>query len=322
MQFNSQTPVELVCQEEEEEDEAHCHDRQVCNIAQLVDSFSEPCPQVGSYLSVEHHCRDGLRLSVSSAAAVLAEVTISWKWLLDLPQGNPSCKLSTGDGRVIYHHSQEGLERSEGHKYTHPSTFVVVVECTSSDIHITAQKTIAIQEPIKVFGVIKCYAGKLSFNAKNCKTLYREPLQIQMEVKAGTDVTYRIQSDESVLHGLSVFKGNVPRNITLTSEMMKQFGPGCHRLTMYASNMVTYPEVSTELQMCVLEKVGGLQASLLTRGVDHGYSPGATVGVSLKRGAPVLLLFSLTGDNSSYSGVREMDKSKAIFHFDQIRGTV
>lgn len=77
------------------------------------------------------------------------------------------------------------LERSEAHKYTHPSTFVVAVECTSNDVHIRAQKTIAIQEPIKGFGVIRCYAGKLSFNAKNFKALHREPVQIQMEVKAG-----------------------------------------------------------------------------------------------------------------------------------------
>nr|XP_040057277.1 polycystic kidney disease protein 1-like 2 isoform X1 [Gasterosteus aculeatus aculeatus] len=292
---------------------AHCHGRQACNISELVGSFGESCPQVGSYLSVEHHCKDGLTLSVSAAAAVFEEVTISWKWLLDLPQGNPSCKLSTGDGRVIDHHSQEGLERSEAHKYTHPSTFVVAVECTSNDVHIRAQKTIAIQEPIKGFGVIRCYTGKLSFNAKNCKALHREPVQIQMEVKAGTHVTYRIQSDESVLHGLSVFKGNVPQNLTVTSEMMKQFGPGCHRLTVYASNMVTYPEVSTDLQMCVLEKVGGLRASVLTQGNAYGYSPGTTVGVSLERGAPVQLLFSLNGE--SYSEVREMNTSEDIFHF-------
>ena len=66
---------------------------------------------------------------------------------------------------------------------------------------------------------------------------------------AGTNVTYRIHSDEKFLSGLSVFRGNVPQNITVTPEMMKQFGPGCQRLTLYASNNVTFPEVSTDLQV-------------------------------------------------------------------------
>lgn len=71
------------------------------------------------------------------------------------------------------------------HKYSHPGTFAVTVECSSSDIHITAQKIIVIQEPIKMFGVITCYAGKLSFNATNCKALYGEQIQIQIGVNAG-----------------------------------------------------------------------------------------------------------------------------------------
>uniref|UniRef100_A0A8C4F9S5 Polycystic kidney disease protein 1-like 2 n=1 Tax=Dicentrarchus labrax TaxID=13489 RepID=A0A8C4F9S5_DICLA len=38
---------------------AHCHGRQVCQIAEIVDSFGEPCPQLGSYLSLDYHCKDG-----------------------------------------------------------------------------------------------------------------------------------------------------------------------------------------------------------------------------------------------------------------------
>ena len=68
-------------------------------------------------------------------------------------------------------------------------------------------------------------------------------------LSAGTDVTYRIQSDETLLSGSSVARGNVPQNITVTPEMVKQLGPGCHRLTLHASNMVTFPEVSADLQV-------------------------------------------------------------------------
>ncbi|XP_037646091.1 polycystic kidney disease protein 1-like 2 [Sebastes umbrosus] len=303
---------------------AHCNGRQVCQISEVVDSFSEPCPQLGSYLSVDYHCKDGLTLSVSTVAAVFDDITISVKWLMvHLPQENLSCKLSTGDGHVISLHRPEGLESSVVHKYTHPNTFVVAVECTSGDTLITAHNIITIQEPITEFGVIRCYAGKLSFHATDCKALYGEPFQIQLEVEAGTNVTYRIQSDEMLLSGLSVFRGNVPQNVTVTPEMMKQPGLGCHQLTLYASNTVTFPEVSTVLQMCVLEEVAGLQASVLTERNDCPDSPGITVGVSLERGVPVLLLFSLTGDNSSYSETREMTISKSIFHIGHpIQGSV
>ncbi|XP_044072039.1 polycystic kidney disease protein 1-like 2 [Siniperca chuatsi] len=302
---------------------AHCHGHQVCQIAEVMDSFGEPCPQLGSYLSLDYHCKDGLTLSVTTVAAVLNDVTISVKWLLPLPQENLSCKLSTGDGHVIYLHSPEGLESSVIHKYTHPSTFLVAAECTSSDIQITAQKIITIQELITEFGVIRCHAGNLSFHAANCKALYGQPFQTQVEVKAGTNVTYRIQSADMLLSCLSVVRGNVPQNITVTLELVKQLGPGCHQLTLYASNMVTFPEVSADLQMCVLEKVAGLQASVLTERDDCLESPDITIGVSLERGAPVLLLFSLTGDNSSFSETREMNTRKEIFHIGHpIQGSV
>ncbi|XP_022597025.1 polycystic kidney disease protein 1-like 2 [Seriola dumerili] len=101
---------------------AHCSGRQVCLIAEVVNSFGESCPQLGSYLSVDYHCKDG------------------------------------------------------------------------------------------------------------------------------SNVTYRIQSDETMLSGLSLVRGNVPHNITVTPEMVKQLGPGCHQLILYAYNMVTFPEVSTDLQ--------------------------------------------------------------------------
>lgn len=69
------------------------------------------------------------------------------------------------------------------------------------------------------------------------------------------------------------------------------------------------------LQVCVLEKLAGLQASMLTEGSDCVDSPDITVGVFLERGAPVLLLFSLRGENnSSFSETREMKMRKDIFH--------
>ncbi|XP_070832678.1 polycystin-1-like protein 2 [Chaetodon trifascialis] len=263
------TPTQLQCSWVDivESLTALCRGRQVCHIAEVVDSFGEPCPQLGSYLSLDYHCEDALMLSTLAVAAVFADVTISMKWFIHLPQGNLNCKLNTGNSHVIYLHSPEGLESSVVHRYSHPGTFVVAVECTSTDMQITAQKMMTIQEPIRVFGDITCFAGRLSFHATNCKALYGETFQIQMELKAGTHVTYRIQSDKVLLSGLSVVRGNVPQNITVTPDMMKQLGPGCHHLTLHASNMVTFPEVSADLHVLdstanSSSSVGGLRAAV------------------------------------------------------------
>ncbi|XP_063356334.1 polycystin-1-like protein 2 [Pelmatolapia mariae] len=228
---------------------ARCHGRQVCQIAEVANSFADPCPQLKSYLSVDYHCKDGLALSVNPTAVVLGDVRIHVKWLLHSPLTNLSCRVNTGDGHVINLNNPKGLENSVVHKYTHPSTFIVAAECTCSEMHITAQKIITIQEPVAKIGVIKCYAGNLSFYETNCKALYGEAFQIQMEVKAGTNVTYRIEADEKSLSGLSVVRGTEPQNVTVTSEMVTRLGSGCHRLTLYASNTVTFLEVSKDLQM-------------------------------------------------------------------------
>ncbi|XP_045910422.1 polycystic kidney disease protein 1-like 2 [Micropterus dolomieu] len=299
---------------------AHCHGRQVCQISEVMDSFGEPCPQLGSYLSLDYHCKDGLTLSAIAVAAVFDDVTITVKWLLDLPRGNLSCKLSTGDGHVIYLHSPEGLESIVVYKYIYPSTFVVAVECTSSEMHIVAQKIITIQEPITQFGIIRCCAGKLCFHATNCKALYGEPFQTQMEVKAGTNVTYRIQSDEILLSGLSVVRGNVPQNITVTPEMVKQLGPGCHKLTLYASNMVTFPDVSADLQL--REQMLGIMTDTISKippntpadvqAIAKGVSALVQKGTELSSSAQVeaSLLFANLSSSLLHMNLNKSEESK------------
>lgn len=62
-------------------------------------------------------------------------------------------------------------------------------------------------------------------------------------------MTYKIQSGEVLVSNSSVVRGIVPQNVTVSSEWVEQLGLGCHRLTLYASNMVTFPGVSTDLQV-------------------------------------------------------------------------
>lgn len=71
------------------------------------------------------------------------------------------------------------------HKYSHPGVYLVLVECSTSEWHVTVQKTITIQEPVGEFGVIKCYSQNHSTDGANCKGLYGTLLRIQVEVEAG-----------------------------------------------------------------------------------------------------------------------------------------
>lgn len=67
------------------------------------------------------------------------------------------------------------------------------------------------------------------------------------------------------------------------------------------------------LQVCVLEKLAGLQAKLLKETNECYGSTCITLGVSLDHGEPVLLLFSLNGKNRTFSETREMKTKKEIF---------
>lgn len=66
-------------------------------------------------------------------------------------------------------------------------------------------------------------------------------------------------------------------------------------------------------QVCVLEELAGLRASLLKETDDCSGSAGITLEVSLDRGEPVLLLISLTGENGTFSETREMSTRRDIF---------
>lgn len=68
--------------------------------------------------------------------------------------------------------------------------------------------------------------------------------------------------------------------------------------------------------MCVVEEVAGLQAHMLMKKgkcLDVG---DVSVGVSLEQGAPVLLLFSVTGYNVTFYKTIEMNTKKGVFHIE------
>ncbi|XP_037401275.1 polycystic kidney disease protein 1-like 2 [Pygocentrus nattereri] len=282
-----------------------CHGLQVCQATADVASFGDPCPGLGSYLSVEYHCKDALHLLMDKLAAVFDNVTLRVKWLLHPFQGNLTCTLTTGDGHTLDPYRPEGLQGTMVHRYKHAGVYTVTVECSTSEWHVTAQKTIAVQEPLGEFGIIRCHSSNQSTNGDNCTGLYPHALRIQVELNAGTNVTYKIQLKGMEIAHLLAVRGRIPHNITLPPETLQQLGPGCHQLTLLASNEVTTTNISAALQLCLVEPVEGLLASIAPK-QDICSGSALNVHVSLGSGAPVELLFMISGVNDSISETHQM----------------
>lgn len=76
----------------------------------------------------------------------------------------------------------------------------------------------------------------------------------------GTNVTYTIQHEDRLVANSSVDSGIEPYNMTLDKSAVEQLAQGCHNLTLTASNKITSHTVSTDLELCLLQPVEGLQA--------------------------------------------------------------
>lgn len=74
---------------------------------------------------------------------------------------------------------------------------------------------------------------------------------------------------------------------------------------LLASNEVTAPDVSATLELCLVEPVDGLQASVAPE-QDTCSDSALYVNVSLDHGAPVEVLFLVSGNNTSYSETHQM----------------
>lgn len=124
-------------------------------------------------------------------------------------------------------------------------------------------------------------------------------------IPSGTNVTYKIQHGITELARSSEVRGNISHNITITQEALQLLGSGNHQLTLLASNDVTAPEVSASLELCLVDPVDGLQAFVEAE-QDLCSDSALYVNVSLDHGAPVELLFLVSGDNDSFSETHQM----------------
>ncbi|XP_036066155.1 polycystic kidney disease protein 1-like 2 [Oryzias melastigma] len=295
---------------------AQCHGLQVCQAPVDLSLFSEPCAVLGSYLSIEYHCKQGLHLLMRKLASVFDNVTITVKWLLHPFQGNLTCAVDAGDGYVIDPYTPEEMESTIIHKFQHPGVFTVGVECSTSDWHVSAEKSITIQEPVGNLSVIRCYSRDVATDGTKCNALYSTPVYIQLQVGAGTNVSYTVHHEAHVIANLSVDNGIAPTNVTLNASVVQSLGQGCHNLSVAASNRVTSRTAPSGLVLCLLEPVEGLQASLITGAGVCPDSSDLIISVSLEQGTPVELLFNFSGAADTLSEMRHMlNKSGQMYTF-------
>lgn len=71
------------------------------------------------------------------------------------------------------------------HRYKHTGVYTVTVECSTSEWHVTAQKTISIEEPAGEFSKIVCHSSNQTTDSENCKGLNHHALSVQVQLKAG-----------------------------------------------------------------------------------------------------------------------------------------
>ncbi|KAJ0002087.1 hypothetical protein NQD34_001883, partial [Periophthalmus magnuspinnatus] len=178
----------------------------------------------------------GLSLLISKLAAVFDNVTITVKWLLHPFEGNLTCTVNAGDGHTIDPYSPEEMESTVIHKFARPGFFIVSVECTTSDWHVTAQRAIIIQEPLGEFGVVKCFGQNISINESKCNAAYGRPVQIQVFLEAGMSFTY-CEEASSLLLDLSASLNIISVN-QYTAEEGKEVVQAATPIVEAASNIL------------------------------------------------------------------------------------
>lgn len=175
------------------------------------------------------------------------------------------------------------------HRYAHPGTFAVAAQCSRADFNITACRIISIHRPVRAVSLFSGYAGNLSLsckplrgdqlqiktagNAGRCQDDSKSTLFIIFNLAgafvlwsrcasfplpffkhsslmcAGSKVTYRIQIGNVMLPEFCISRGSVPVNVAVAPGVINQLRIGCHRLTVYASSVGTFPDVSAHLQV-------------------------------------------------------------------------
>uniref|UniRef100_G3UPE1 Polycystic kidney disease protein 1-like 2 n=1 Tax=Meleagris gallopavo TaxID=9103 RepID=G3UPE1_MELGA len=282
-----------------EEVAGQCHGLQACQVAADGTFFGDPCPASGSYLSIQYHCKDGLQLIVTDTCFISENITITLNWLLSPYSGNLSCIISTGDGHTVDPYYPLTLLSNVTHRYASPGEFVVFVECSTSEWHVTAQKRVMVQDKMDELSITGCYSHHQSGNGSHCQTLYGELLWIQVELSGGSRVTYTVLANNMTLIESSAEEGIASHNLTLDSAAQELLGPGVHQLEIRVSSNTTAPEILESIAVHLIEPVSGLRAVLASHTLQLGEN--LEINVSVSHGAPAKLRFEVVGSNETHA---------------------
>ncbi|NWY27439.1 PK1L2 protein, partial [Pheucticus melanocephalus] len=274
-----------------------CHGLQACQVAADGTFFGDPCPALGSYLSIQYHCKEGLQLVMKDTCFVFENITVTLIWLLSPYSGNLSCTISTGDGHTIDPYYPLTLVSNLTYRYSSPGEFSVFVECTSSEWHVMAQRQVTVQEQEDQLSITGCYSQYEAGNSSRCRTLYGELLWIQVQLTGGNGVTYSMLADNMTLSESSAKEGLVPHNLTLSRASQELMGPGMHQLEIRASRSTMASQISVTIAVHLIEPVSGIQAAVASRTLQLGQD--LEVNVSVSHGAPEELMFEVIGSNQS-----------------------
>ncbi|NWI57222.1 PK1L2 protein, partial [Calyptomena viridis] len=276
-----------------------CHGLQACQVTADGTFFGDPCPALGSYLSIQYHCKEGLQLVVTDTCFVFENITVSLNWLLSPYSGNLSCAISTGDGHTIDPYYPLTLVSNITHRYSSPGEFTVFVECTTSEWHVMAQRQVTVLDKMDQLSITGCYSQYETGNSSCCRTLYGEELWIQVELNGGNGVTYILSADNTTLTESSAKEGIVPHNLTLDRASQELLGPGIHQLEIRASSNTTASGISGSFAVHLIEPVSGLEAAAASHTLQQGEN--LEVNVSVSHGAPDKLKFEVIGSNETFS---------------------